>query len=166
MALALDPERARAEALLREWRGDGDEAEEAREAMPAAPDGLRPGLFARYFAGMNMRQLVLERVDRTVDFDWQNDAPAPKVPRNRFSVRWEGYLKAPRSATYTFFLVANDGVHLTVGDKTVLKNWRNMQFKNWYGTKEVRLKAGWHPIRLEYFDAMGGARILLRASST
>jgi hypothetical protein len=84
------------------------------------------------------------------------------VPRDRFSVRWEGFFKAPRTATYTFFVVANDGARVTVGRTAVLENWRDMGFRNWYGTGDVALAAGWHPLRIEHYDIFGGARLLVR----
>jgi regulator of sirC expression with transglutaminase-like and TPR domain len=163
MALSLDPGKKRAEALLVAWREqDAAERAETAEALGKPPPGLEPGLRARYYAGLGFDKLVVERVDRALDFDWQNDAPAKGVPRDRFSVRWEGYLKAPRTATYTLFLIANDGVRLRIGDKLVLDNWKNMGFRNWYGTKDIELEAGWHKLRVEHFDVMGGARVLLR----
>ncbi|MCZ6573982.1 MAG: PA14 domain-containing protein, partial [Planctomycetota bacterium] len=105
---------------------------------------------------------ITDRVDRTIDFDWQNSGPAPGVPRDRFSVRWEGYLKAPRTGTYTFFLAANDGCRLRLGQTLVLQNWRDMRYQNWYGSKDVQLEVGWHRISIEHYDARGGARIILR----
>ena len=106
--------------------------------------------------------MIVERIDATIDFDWKNRAPAPGVPADRFSVRWDGFLKAPRSGTYTFFLAANDGSRLEIGNDLLLQNWRNMGYENWYGSKDVKLAAGWHKIRIEHYDARGGARIILR----
>ncbi|MHC4959269.1 MAG: PA14 domain-containing protein [Planctomycetota bacterium] len=163
MALSLDPGKKRAEALLVAWReADAAEQGDAAEALPDPPPDLKAGLRGRYYAGLGFDKLVAERVDKALDFDWQNDAPAKGVPRDRFSARWEGYLKAPRSATYTVFVIANDGARLWIGDTLVLDNWKNMGFRNWYGTKDIDLKAGWHKLKIEHFDAMGGARVLLR----
>jgi len=164
VVLALDPENVRAEELQTRWTSEPTKKPRTVpvEALPEAPSGLKPGLRARYYAGMNFNRLRTERVDRVLDFDWQNSAPGPKVPRDRFSARWDGYFKAPRTATYTFFVVANDGVRLVLGDKTIIENWKSIGTSNFYGTKELHLKAGWHRIRIEHFDGMGGARLMLR----
>ena len=165
MALVLDPDRERAQALLDEWSREGAEDAKAaapRAAMPAPPPGLRPGLRGAYFAGTKFNTLVTERIDPEIDFDWKNGRPAAGLPWDRFSIRWEGYLKAPRAGVYIFFVAANDGARLALGETIVLDNWKDMGFRNWYGSKEVRLEAGWHPLRIEHYDRAGGARILLR----
>ncbi|MHC4955209.1 MAG: PA14 domain-containing protein [Planctomycetota bacterium] len=164
VALALDSEHARATELRDRWRAEKEAptTKAGAAALPAAPKGLKPGLRARYYAGMKFERLRTERVDRELDFDWQNAAPGPKVPRDRFSARWDGYFKAPRDGVYTFFLVANDGVRLFLGGKKLMENWKNMGLSNWYGTQDVHLAAGWHPIKIEHFDGMGGARMMLR----
>ncbi|MFB3067564.1 MAG: transglutaminase family protein, partial [Planctomycetota bacterium] len=110
MVLVMKPGHQRALKLLTEWKEEKHaqpEQGKPREAMPAKPAGLKPGLRGRYFEGTWFEKQITERIDRTIDFDWQNSSPAPGVPRDRFSVRWEGYLKAPRTGTYTFFLAAN-----------------------------------------------------------
>ncbi len=165
IALVLDPERERTHRLLREWQKEsrsGHTHHIAKDAMPKPPADLKAGLRGRYYAGTAFERMIVERIDAAIDFDWKNRPPARGVPADRFSIRWEGYLKAPRSGTYTFFLAANDGSRLKIGSDLLLQNWRNMGYKNWYGSKEVKLAAGWHKIRIEHYDAQGGARIILR----
>ena len=158
MVLALDPDRARAKSLRRRWTAPVEQA----EPLPDPPKELTPGLRGRYYVGTKFNRLGVERVDKTIDFDWQNSAPVKEVPRDRFSIRWDGYFKAPKSGTYTFFVVANDGVRLVLGGKTLVDDWRGRGTRNLFARKAVALKAGWHPIRIEHFDLMGGARLLLR----
>ena len=164
VVLAMDPERTRAEELRDRWLAEqqGKPKIDSAEALPQAPEGLKPGLHARYYAGMKFNLLRAERIDKELDFDWRNAAPHPKLPRDRFSARWDGYFKAPRSGVYTFFVAANDGVRLFLGGRTLIENWKNMGTTNHYATREVRLEAGWHAIRVEHFDGMGGARLMVR----
>ena len=162
LVLTLDPDQGQAEQLRERWKAEARKPRaKVRAAMPAAPKGLRPGLRARYYAGMKFNRLALERIDKDLSFDWQNEKPAKEVPRDRFSVRWEGYFKAPVRGTYTFFVVANDGVRLVIGGKTVVENWRNMGLRNHRDAVDVVLEAGWHAIKVEHFDGMGGARMML-----
>ncbi len=163
LVLTLDPDQAQAEQLRERWKAEAEKPKaKPTAALPEAPKGLRPGLRARYYAGMKFNRLAVERIDKDVSFDWQNEKPDAKVPHDRFSVRWEGYFKAPVRGTYTFFVIANDGVRLAIAGKTVIENWRNMGLSNHYDNVDVVLEAGWHPIRIEHFDGMGGARMMLR----
>src|SRR5262249_54476446 len=101
------------------------------------------------------------RIDRDLDFEWR-DSPAPGAPADRFSVRWEGFFRAQEAGVYSFFVVANDGVRLVLGADTVLESFTSHGDENWYGTADVKLQAGYHPLRVELFDARGSSRILCR----
>jgi tetratricopeptide (TPR) repeat protein len=158
LVLAIDPNRSSAQALRKRWTTPS----RIQEPMPKPPKELKPGLRARYYAGMKFNRLGLERIDTEFDFDWQNNAPVKEVPRDRFSVRWEGYFKAPASGVYTFFVVANDGARLVVGETTLIDEWRGRGTQNLFAHQDLKLKAGWHKFRLEHFDVMGGARMMLR----
>ncbi|WEK36235.1 MAG: PA14 domain-containing protein [Candidatus Pseudobacter hemicellulosilyticus] len=80
--------------------------------------------------------------------------------RNRdanFSMLWEGYLKVPASATYTFEICSDDGSNLYIG-----KPYGNPELINHDGahsntckTNTVYLSAGVHPIAVAYFNASG-----------
>ena len=153
LAVALDPNRPRAAELLAEW---------SRGHRPIDERDLVPGLRARYYRDRSFQSVAVERVDRDVDFDWQNSAPARGVPRDGFAVRWEGYLRAPRAGDYTLFIVSNDGVRVDLGGRRVIDHWRNMGYENWYGFQDVTLDEGLHEIVIEYYDHRGGARILCR----
>jgi len=166
MVLAIDPAARRARELLHRWRtesvrGGGAGTPPARETVEI-PDELRPGLRARFYADRSLQNAVAERVDATVDFDWKNAAPAAGVPRDGFGARWSGFLLAPRDGAYRFYVAANDGARVVVGGRTLLENWRDMGYRNWFGAEAVVLEAGLHPLRIEHFDRRGGARILLR----
>jgi len=149
-ALAIEPGHARAKELRAAWSN----------APP--PRKIRPGLRGRYYAGTGFDRLAAERVDRVPDFDWQNGAPAEGVPRDGFSVRWEGWFKAPKEGAYTFFLVANDGARLVVGGRMLVDEWEARGTSNLFAETEARLAAGWHRIRIDHFDRTGGARLMLR----
>ncbi len=154
---AIAPGHPRARRLLDEFARPRDP-----ESKREAPKVLEPGLLGRYYNDPRFRSLVLERVDREVDFDWQNGSPGGGVPRDRFSVQWSGYLKVDVEDLYTFFVVANDGARLELDGKVIAENWKDMGYENWYGTADAALSSGYHPIRIDYFDERGGARILLR----
>ncbi|MFV0520992.1 MAG: glycoside hydrolase family 3 C-terminal domain-containing protein [Mangrovibacterium sp.] len=59
------------------------------------------GLTAEYFANSDFQQQPLfTQVDDKVDFCWDNGTPDPRLKTGMFSVRWSGYLIAPKTGTY------------------------------------------------------------------
>ena len=62
-----------------------------------------------------------------------------------------GFVEAPQAGIYRFFTVSDDGSDLWIGDKRVVNN------DGLHGRQEasgkIALKAGWHSIRVRYFDA-------------
>jgi len=62
-----------------------------------------PGLSAEYFTGRGFRgRPVLQRVDRSIDFDWNGASPAAGVSNINFSVRWRGTIAVPAPGTIRF----------------------------------------------------------------
>ncbi len=75
-------------------------------------------------------------------------------PRDQhYALIFDGFLGVPEDGTYTFFLTSDDGSRLFIGDLEVVDN------DGRHGTAEVRgqiiLRAGRHPIRIEYFQGRG-----------
>jgi beta-glucosidase len=66
----------------------------------------RPGLMGEYFSHPDFSgEPVLTRVDPTIQFDWNSDAPVPGVSRKAFAVRWTGTLTPPGAGDYEFSLL-------------------------------------------------------------
>jgi hypothetical protein len=121
---------------------------------------LELGLAASLFAGKDFGRKVLERVDARIEFDWGEAAPADGMPKDYFSIRWEGHLKAPATGSYTLVIHANSGARLWVGNKLVLdapNAWRKRSGER----ASVDLTEGLHPLRLEYWDTAGTAHVRL-----
>ncbi|MCB9898872.1 MAG: tetratricopeptide repeat protein [Planctomycetes bacterium] len=156
--LLLDPSHARGRELELAWRAG---AAGAARPLDDPPDGLRPGLRGTYFAGTAFERERRTQVDADLDFDWKRDAPAPGVPADRFSARWTGWLRVPTTATYTFFVVANDGVRIRVGDASVVDHWQDAGYTSWTGAGDAHLVAGFHPITVEFYDESDNARLVV-----
>ncbi len=124
------------------------------------------GLLATYFNGTNLdydtvpARPVLTRTER-VNFDWGTGSPlAGTVNADNFSVRWVSSDVAPSTGTYTFQTVADDGVRLWVNGTQVINDWT--QHPPTARTGTINLTAGGPlNIRLEYFEAGGGASVSL-----
>jgi len=124
------------------------------------PDG-KPGLKAEYFNQMKPEGTpAFERVDANIDFNWEDNPPAPGIEKDHYSVRWTGKLIAPQTRKYALFTASDDGVRLTLNGKLLIDNWTD------HGTTvdsaSVELKAGQaYDIQLEFYENGGSAVIQL-----
>lgn len=118
--------------------------------------GSGDGLTGTYFEGTALAKQVYSRVDRTIDFDWQKNAPDSRLPADLFSVRWTGFVAPKFSETYTFYSYADDGMKIWVDNKLVVADWSNHGPRERSGT--INLQAGKrYPIKVEYYENAGGA---------
>jgi tRNA A-37 threonylcarbamoyl transferase component Bud32 len=118
------------------------------------------GLIGEYHAGVNFGRLLLTRVDPQVDWFWGNSAPAGEHPADDFSVRWTGWLKAPRPGRYRLVLMNDDGVRLWLDDRLIIDDWTgHLVTRN---EVEVDLTASPHRLRLDYFEVDLGSAVSLR----
>ncbi len=155
--------------------------QDPRAAEVVGPSFLRPargsserGLTGEYFRGRKLEgQPVLTRVDPTVAFRWDREAPTDElvargeVPASRalesdsFSVRWTGVLVPPASGEYELSVTANDGVRLLLDGRKVLDEWSETSVARALSAR-VTLEAGReHQLTLEFFEAERDAEIRL-----
>lgn len=76
------------------------------------PDGKTPGLKAEYFNNSTLSgSPVFSGTDSTINFSWNDQAPAPGMARKCYSVRWTGYVIPQYSGWYILqFQTNNDGM--------------------------------------------------------
>ncbi len=117
------------------------------------------GLLGRYYHGNSGRpweNLVMERIDPTIDFSWGDGSPDPSMNINNFTVRWTGMIEVPASATYTFHTQTDDGIRLYVNGQLIINNWTD--HGNTHDSGEISLIAGQrYEIILEWYENGGGA---------
>jgi hypothetical protein len=76
-------------------------------------------------------------------------------------VRWSGFVIAPVTGSYQFQTVSDDGVRLWLADALLVDNWTDHALTADV-SPAVSLVAGQrYAIRLEYYEAGGGALIQL-----
>ena len=66
----------------------------ARAAEPKIVHGLK----AEIYSDGAFNNLVATRIDPNIDFHWSLAHPSPEAPADHFSIRWTGWIKAPRRA--------------------------------------------------------------------
>lgn len=100
----------------------------------------------------------LKRSTVTVDGQtWSTVAPGTA---DHFSVRWTGFVAAPRAGTWTFHVTSDDGVRLWVDGKLLIDRW--VVQRPTEHTGKLELAAGRrYAITLEYLEGSGGAMVQL-----
>jgi uncharacterized protein DUF4838/PA14 domain-containing protein len=120
---------------------------------PVTPPSTEPGLSCAFYQGewtalpdfkslKSARESVVGRIGL-----------APGKDAEAYGLDFTGYIHAKRDGVYHFSLSSNDGSRLTVGSRVLVDNdgSHSMVTKS----AAVGLRAGWHLIRLEYFQAGG-----------
>lgn len=77
------------------------------------------GLLADYYKKKKDGQSTLTRVDPTLNFNWNEQAPAEGINRDHFSVQWQGSFVPEVSGRYKFFARADDRLSLRIGSLSI-----------------------------------------------
>ncbi len=124
---------------------------------PPPRDGRR-GLTGEYFRGSRRfreEQVVLERVDPVIDFDFAEWSPAEGIYAEQFSIRWTGSLFAPETGAYEFNLETLNGARLYVNDETrpVVDGWVRSGTEKAHRETAFLLGGRSYPVRIEFYKA-------------
>jgi outer membrane protein OmpA-like peptidoglycan-associated protein len=120
-------------------------------ASHAQRPGTGDGLIGTYYDGENFERAVLSRRDQALDFQWAMASPAPGVPAEHFSVRWQGWLVPPATGRYILHLRVDDGVRVWLNGRQLVNEWRDQYFSDY--TTPVELRAGEaYQLRIDYYQ--------------
>ncbi|HYF51683.1 MAG TPA: PA14 domain-containing protein, partial [Planctomycetota bacterium] len=137
--------------------------------VTAAPESLKPGLFAEYFDGVAYFPTVEDertffRVEQAVAFGTSPGGMRGWPFSGDCAAIYSGYLKIPEAGEYTFFLNSDDGANLYIDGKLLIKNdGQHAMQETW---EKAELSAGLHRIWIEYFNsgATMGLEFTVKAS--
>ncbi|MGZ5438968.1 MAG: PA14 domain-containing protein, partial [Candidatus Aminicenantales bacterium] len=79
--------------------------------------------------------------------------------KDKFALRFRGYIRAPRTGVYVFYLGSDDGSRLSVAGKEIIVNDGTHGMAE--ERAEIALEAGWHPIEVDYFQVDGDMGLTL-----
>jgi alpha-L-fucosidase len=129
---------------------------EDRDFRPAdSPQSTRPGLAYDYFEQALQSLDDLKGVPPTLSGETTAFDVGVARRRERFALRFTGFVEVPRDGLYTFELSSDDGGRLWIGDRLVIDNdgLHGMTPKS----ARVTLKKGKHAISVACFNATGDA---------
>jgi hypothetical protein len=115
------------------------------------------GWLGTYYATRDLSGLpVFQRGDPNINFDWGSGSPRSDIPADNFSVRWTRRLSFDQTGNYQFVAESDDGVRLWVDGTLVIDAWQDGRSTH-QGT--IRLSAGQHDLRVDYYEHLGNAYI-------
>lgn len=120
------------------------------------------GLTGEYFNSANLTQSAGTRIDPFIIFPADalgNDAQGQVTADDEYSIRWTGFVLADQAGQWQFTTYSNDGVRLWIDDTQIIDNWDQHALERDDG--QIQLSAGWHAIRLEYFQQGGDSDLRL-----
>jgi uncharacterized protein (TIGR03663 family) len=117
-----------------------------------------PGLWGKYYRGIGFSgENFLNRADASLSFHWDREEDKPF--RSPFSVEWEGYLLAKEGGQYQITTESDDGSWVDIDDELIVDNGGDHPIRRVSGP--ANLTAGYHQVRIRYFDSGGGAILRL-----
>jgi len=114
------------------------------------------GITYSYYEGkwMKLPDFQKQKVIKTgTVFEFGLDKIIPA--KDEFALSFNGLLKIDETAEYEFFIRSNDGSKLFIGNKLVIDH-DGPHGADIEKSGNIRLEAGKHPVRLDYFQAGGG----------
>ena len=153
------------EVRARAFKGDGppsrtvlavvgtDIMQEAQKPKKKPKKGLR----YRYFEGSVRMTSEIDKLPLRASGVAPEISITPRMRDTDFAFVFEGLIHIPQDGLYTFYLASNDGSRLFIDDFMLINNDNPHAVREKKGS--VSLKAGYHKIKVKYFQ-LGGQREL------
>ncbi len=130
-------------------------------ALPTAP--VITSWRGEYWANRDLAgDPAFVRNDYVIDFNWGTGAPVgpngQALPPDSFSARWTQSFSLS-DATYRFYARSDDGVRVWVDGIAVIDEWRSGGTGGQIDSGDIRLGAGFHSVRVEYYESGGQANV-------
>jgi len=136
--------------------------QELRESIDS--DNFTPGLIYKYIEGKynSVEQVPLNQYKKRGVLN--SFVFPPKHTKRFFAAIYSGFIQILNDGIYTFYCETNDGSQLYIGDKLVVDHGGLHPAEEKDGS--IALKAGYHPIRVIYFQNAGSSFLKISYSGT
>ncbi|HEV3027448.1 MAG TPA: PA14 domain-containing protein, partial [Planctomycetota bacterium] len=133
------------------------EASGLLEGPVALPSEALPGVQFEYFEGEWERIFQFQGL-KPIQVGTSDSIDLVRKSRaENFALRFTGYLKIPKDGVYTFSTLSDDGSTLVLGGRLIVENDGLHGTEEQSGSEELR--AGFYALRVNYFQAKGGAHL-------
>ena len=119
------------------------------------------GAWRHRFIKKNSRSWWKIRFDPEVNFEWGQNPPDPEMSHENYSIRWTGYLKAPRPGVYKLAAIADDWMRVKLDGEVALERYADGRV-SFPREKMVTLTSEPQPIEIEFVQHSGPAYAVLR----
>ena len=135
--------------------GDGSFIDSSFLYLPSNPEVH--GLAAEFFDNKNLEgKAILTRVDKTLNFNWGNDAPFADFRNENYSARWTTILKPVKTGNYIIDVSSDDGSRLFINGKLVVDDWSDHAIE--VHSYKIKLEAGKsYLLKYEFYQNGGDA---------
>ncbi len=106
---------------------------------------------------------VFIRNDSAINFDFGTAGPGGGIPGTNFSVRWTGSRDYDAGA-YRFTTKTDDGMRLWIDNQLLIDQWHDQTPTSYFA--DVQLSAGYHFVKMEYYQHGSGAQAVLNFTPT
>ncbi|MCF6149082.1 MAG: TIGR03663 family protein [Candidatus Kuenenia sp.] len=123
--------------------------------LNVSKDELEPGLKAQYYYSIEcIGKPFFSSIEKEpISFTYNDETKKPY--RSPFGIEWEGYIYIKEKGVYQFATKSDDGSFVYIDENLVVDNGEPHAVR--YISGVTSLEAGYHAIRIEYFDIGGGA---------
>jgi len=97
---------------------------------------------------------TLLRNDGSINFDWTNTSPDPRIRTTDFSVRWSRQRNFT-GGLYRFDMSVDDGMRVWIDGRLVFDEWFDASRRD--RSVQVDVTSGDHDLRVDYYQRGGGA---------
>lgn len=119
------------------------------------PDQTFSGLNYRYYEGEYRQWDDVTTSTPLAEYVTPNFTLDVRKRDLNYAIQFDGFIDVPQDGNYTFRTSSDDGTLLYINETLVVNN-DGVHGVRPTATGSIRLKAGLHPIRLNYFNAIGG----------
>lgn len=124
---------------------------------PAPPEY---GWRAEYFKDKSFTGPSHVQREDELAFFWDDRAPVEGFPEDHFYARFDTCLHVAKTGMAAFSMGSDDGSRLYIDGKLVADNWGTHAMK--FVGHETELLAGVHHLRVDYWEEIRGAALLLK----
>jgi hypothetical protein len=121
--------------------------------LNVSPGQTQQGLNFRYYHGEYIQMEDVQESALVSEYFSPNFTLDVRERDINYALKFRGWIDIPQDGIYSFGTTSNDGSQLYIGDKLVVNNDGQHGLRP--GSGSIPLKAGLHPIRVNYFNAGG-----------